>query len=433
MGPVRLRTNTSGAGPASVLIVAFGSYGDVLPFIGLGAELVRRGHAVMLAAPPAFETHARGAGVPFRPLGAEAWFEAANADAQLWDAKAGARILFDLALRLARPAHAMTIDAHAAAQARGERLITVASTLSFGPRLARDTHGARVLTAHLSPFLMRSRTAPPVLPGLDLPVWLPAIATYAIQRAVDRFVVDPGRLPALNAYRAELGLTPLPRLTDWLPSPDGVLLMVPPWFAPPQRDWAAGTRQSGFPRGDRFGDSTVLSTDLRAFLAAGPAPIAVTYGSSMRHGGAFFAAAAEACSRLGRRGILVTARPEQVPSALPDGVVHAPYAPFSTLLPACAGLIHHGGIGTLAEALAAGVPQVIVPNAFDQFDNAARIVRLNVGARLDRTGLGAQALADTMARLLFDPVVAESCLRVRAAMALEDGVAAACDAIEAAA
>jgi rhamnosyltransferase subunit B len=49
------------------------------------------------------------------------------------------------------------------------------------------------------------------------------------------------------------------------------------------------------------------------------------------------------------------------------------------LLPQVAALVHHGGIGTTAAALAAGIPQLIAPFAFDQFDNAARTVRLGVG------------------------------------------------------
>ena len=52
------------------------------------------------------------------------------------------------------------------------------------------------------------------------------------------------------------------------------------------------------------------------------------------------------------------------------------YAPFSALFPRCRAGVHHGGIGTLSKALQAGLPQLIVQRAFDQFDNAARAVRL---------------------------------------------------------
>ena len=416
-----------------VLIVAFGSHGDVLPFVAIGAALSRRGHRVSLAVPPSFEEIVRRAGLDFEALGEPAAYEAANADPRLWDARSGARILFDLAVHLARSAYDLVAAAHAAAKAAGEAFVAVAATLSFGPRLAQERLGARLVTVHLSPFLMRSRHAPPVLPGLDLPGWLPARATHAIQRAADRFLIDPGRLPQLNALRGNLGLPPIRRLTDWLPSPDALLLTVPSWFAPRQPDWPPQTVQADFPRGDRFGDSPDLSETARAFLEAGAPPVAVTYGTSMRHGGDVYAAAVEACVRLGRRALLLTPRSEQLPHRLPATILPLPYAPFGRLLPLCSGLIHHGGIGTTAEALAAGLPQLVVPNAFDQFDNAARVVRLGVGARLDRRHLTPDRTALTLATLLDDASIASACARARTRMADADGIGAACAAIEAAA
>ena len=73
---------------------------------------------------------------------------------------------------------------------------------------------------------------------------------------------------------------------------------------------------------------------------------------------------------------------EQLPAPLPDHVVHVSYAPFSRVLPRCAAFIHHGGIGTTAQALRAGVRQVVVRLAHDQFDNAMRVRRLGSGVEL---------------------------------------------------
>ena len=63
--------------------------------------------------------------------------------------------------------------------------------------------------------------------------------------------------------------------------------------------------------------------------------------------------------------------------------MHVRYAPFSALLPRLRGLVHHGGIGTSAQALAAGIPQMVAPFAHDQFDNAARLCRLGVAVTLN--------------------------------------------------
>ncbi len=77
--------------------------------------------------------------------------------------------------------------------------------------------------------------------------------------------------------------------------------------------------------------------------------------------------------------MLLTQFSEQVPSALPPNVRHFSYAPFRKVLPSVAALVHHGGIGTMSQAIAAGIPQLVVPWTHDQPDNAVRIRRLGLG------------------------------------------------------
>src|SRR4029077_17247403 len=115
---------------------------------------------------------------------------------------------------------------------------------------------------------------------------------------------------------------------------------------------------------------------------AAPPPIAFTFGTGMMHGARLFRASIEACERLGARGILLTGFSDQLPAPLPRLVHHCPYASFQKLFPRCAAVVHHGGVGTTAQALAAGVPQLVLPLAWDQPDNAARVKGLGVGDRL---------------------------------------------------
>src|SRR5262249_31774015 len=136
--------------------------------------------------------------------------------------------------------------------------------------------------------------------------------------------------------------------------------------------------------------------------------------------------------RLGRRAVVLTPHREQVPAPLPAGALWLPYVPLAALLPRAAALVHHGGIGTTAEALRAGVPQVIVPLAYDQFDNAARwacdrcdraggVAALAAGAREAGGTAGARprARARTRGRLLDSADVRAGCARV-AALAAAD-------------
>ena len=97
---------------------------------------------------------------------------------------------------------------------------------------------------------------------------------------------------------------------------------------------------------------------------------------------------------------------------LPPGALHLPYVPFSALLPRLSGLVHHGGIGTSAQALAAGIPQLVVPFAHDQFDNAARLRRLGVAVSLDSAAPAADWRAAV--RGLFDAPGRADALRCNA-------------------
>ena len=106
------------------------------------------------------------------------------------------------------------------------------------------------------------------------------------------------------------------------------------------------------------------------------------------------------------------------------------YAPLSRLLPRCAALVHHGGIGTLAQALAAGVPQLTMPMGFDQPDNAARLVRLGVAGWVTPARFTGERVATELQRLITDPQVAAACSRWANALKNSSAIERACDLLE---
>ena len=165
------------------------------------------------------------------------------------------------------------------------------------------------------------------------------------------------------------------------------------------------------------GDRAGLSVELEAFLAAGDAPIVFTPGTGHRHAAAFFDAALLALRRLGRRGIFVTPHAAQLPPALPDSVLWQAHAPFAALLPRVAALAHHGGVSTTADAMRAGIPQLIVPFAYDQFDNGLRAKRLGVAEVLLARRLSGARMHERLRRLLAAPSVRQSCRELAARMA----------------
>lgn len=158
---------------------------------------------------------------------------------------------------------------------------------------------------------------------------------------------------------------------------------------------------------------------VEAFLDGGEPPVLFTPGSANIQAARFFGVALEACGRLNCRGLFVTPRAEQVPPRLPGSVLHVPAAPFSRLFPRCAAVVHHGGIGTVAQGLAAGVPQLVMPMAHDQPDHAQRLKRMGVGDYLLPKRFDASAVAGRLARLINSRATAQACALYRDKMAAQ--------------
>jgi rhamnosyltransferase subunit B len=173
-----------------------------------------------------------------------------------------------------------------------------------------------------------------------------------------------------------------------------------------------------------FSDEVAHRTDpeaLQTFLAGGSRPIVFTAGTAARREQDFFAAAAEACERLSIRAIFLSASADQLPPRLPDTVLHSTYAPLGRLLPRAAGIVHHGGIGTCAQALRAGIFQLIKPVAFDQFDNAERLDALGVSRTLAGGQTSGRDFESAIQYLRESPNVKQRCAEVSRHMQGADG------------
>lgn len=410
----------------NVLLFPIGSHGDVHPFVGIGLALKARGHRVTLIANEHFGPLAARVGLDFEMLGTEADFRQALDDPGLWKPMEGFRFVVKYAiLRSLRP-----IFERIKASADDRATVVVAPVLAFGARVAQEKLGIPLATVILQPSVIRSVLNPPVLPFHWLVSRLPIAARRLFFRYADARLIDPLIGPEVNAFRAELGLPPVHRfMDDWWLSPARVIGLFPDWFAPIAPDWPPRVVLTGFPLFDESA-SMPLGSDVASFLDAGPPPIVFTPGSGNAQARDFLNAAVDACRRLDRRGLLLTRFPEQVPDDLPDGVRHFGFVPFSQVLPRSAALVHHGGIGTSAQGLAAGIPQLIMPLAHDQPDNAARLERLGVARSLPPSRFLGPAVARKLGDLLGSSDVALRCRELAARTRAGDPLADACAAIE---
>lgn len=408
------------------LLCAVGSSGDVHPFVGLGRRLQQRGHRVTLITAGYFRKLAEESGFGFYDTMPECDFHHLVNDPDLWHPTKGTKRVMQLAVRKnLEPVYRAIEQLYVPGSTK-----VVASSLAFGARVAQEKLDAQLVSVHLSPVLFRSQFEGPRLPRLALhlgPGWFKRFQWWV----ADRFVIDPLICPWLNEFRGSLGLAPASGIfRHWWHSPTRVVAMFPEWFAAKQQDWPSQTILTGFPLYSEEG-ITPISDELKRFLSSGSPPIAFTPGSANIFGQKFFQAAADACKILGQRGILLTRFAEQIPSALPENVKHFDFAPFKELLPRCQALVHHGGIGSLSQAMAAGIPQIIMPMGFDQIDNAHRVKRLNAGDYLFPSRFTGSRLASTLNNLLGNPNTAPACKQVANWISQVDSLELACDVIEA--
>jgi UDP:flavonoid glycosyltransferase YjiC (YdhE family) len=144
----------------------------------------------------------------------------------------------------------------------------------------------------------------------------------------------------------------------------------------------------------------------------------------------FFLESVEAARKLGVRAMLITNFTEQLPRVLPPGVSAFGYLPFSQVLPRAALLVYHGGIGTLAQGIKAGVAHLVVPNGHDQFDNGWRIERLGLGRSIPQTHYRCGAVMEPMRALLADGELKQRCREFATRLNSPTALTLACELIE---
>lgn len=395
-----------------IIVIGLGSAGDVHPNVGLALELRKRGHEVLFVAPAIFRQLTQSLGLEFVEVLSEDEYLSAIRDPDLWHPT---RSLSVLARHLILPVMRAVFEIIEKTHEAGRTVVAAPGT-AFGARIAQEKLGVPLATIHLQPIMLRSALRPACFGFPDIAAHLPPLLRRLYFRMADRWIVDPCFAGQTNAFRATLGLPPVRRLFDrWIHSPALVIGLFPDWFAPTATDWPPNVALTGFPLWDEREVHTP-SPALEKFLTAGDPPLVFTAGSAMLHAKDFFCVSAEVCKASGRRGILLTRYPEQLPAELPEGVRHFGYVPFSELLPRSAALVHHGGIGTTAQAIAAGLPQLIVPNTHDQPDNAVRVRRLGLGEFLLPRAYTKVRVLEKLERLLR-PAIKEDCRKRATIMA----------------
>jgi UDP:flavonoid glycosyltransferase YjiC (YdhE family) len=415
---------------ARILLTTFGSLGDLHPYIALALELNRRGHEAVIGTSATYAEKIRALGIEFRAIRPDKPENVAVPEfmKQIMDLRKGPeRVIREYMMPVLRESYADTLAAAAGAD------LLVSHPLAFTTPLVAEVLKLPWASAVLAPMSFFSVHDPPVLPSAEYLNLLRPLGAL-----VYRFLFGMARLSVRRwsrpvcGLRRELGLAPGPDpLFEGQHSPHLVLVLFSEQLARRQPDWPRNAIITGFPTYDHDGDAG-LSPAIEQFLQAGPAPIVFTLGSSaVMTPGAFFDASVAAARSLGRRAILLIGKESgTVLSNAPEGIAAFDYAPFSALFPRAAAIVHHGGIGTTAQAMLSGRPMLVTPFAFDQPDNADRVVRLGIARTLPIRKYAASRAARELATLLDDPAFEHRAQEVASRMRSEDGAARACDALE---
>jgi rhamnosyltransferase subunit B len=411
--------------PIHFVVVTMGSAGDLFPFMAMALALRARGHRVSFLGPEQHGPYVRDAGLDFTGLPVD---EAVLRDPDLWHATRG----FGVVWRATREAMARIVPFVDALPA-DEPCVLVLHPLALpqGDLCRARRPGTKVAAAYLAPSNLPTVHDPLLLGPWRVASWVPLAARRALWRWGVRRYIDPVALDEVNAARRANALTPLASMMPALfQMADLSVTLFPEWFAPTQPDWIRPLYRAGFPLYDPTPDAP-LAPALAAFLAGGAPPVVFTHGTGNTQATAFFRAARDATVALGLRAVFLTLHPDQLPSDLPASILVQDYVPLRRLLPHVAALSHHGGIGTTAEALRAGTPQLVVPLAHDQFDNAARVVALGVGASLRASRLDAAGLQRVLKGIVGNDALAARCGEVAGLRAATDAMPGLCARLEA--
>ena len=353
-----------------ILVATLGSIGDLMPFLAVAEALRRHGHEVIVASNAGYAALVQRAGFGFGVI----WNAMpAPLDDLLEQApeEAWSRVHRDLFLPATEPTAAFIRHA-----GRHRDCAVLASWSAFG--------------------------AVDVCSQMNLPLIRVCLSPYAVQKAM----ASPG--PAEQKWAG----------------------FFPDWFCPPEPDWP-DIRLTGFPALD---DQRIppLEPALETFLNAGPAPVVFTPGSYQRRSSRFFAESLEACEALGTRAIFLTPHADQIPAHLPPAILHLAYAPLHRLAGRATVLVHHGGIGTMAQGLRSGIAQIAVPAFFDQFDNARHLETLGTGRALPVNAYRASDLVPLLSDLMGGAVRGR-CREIQDRFTGQDPAEEICDFVESAA
>lgn len=418
--------------PKKIVLVTYGSLGDLRPYMAVGRELQRRGHAVTIAGSAHYEDEVKAAELNFVSVAPDLSAYLANTEnlRKGLDRRNGTQfVVRDVFLRHLEESYEQLLRACDSAD------LIVSHVLGFAVPLAADTLKIPWFQTFLQPISLFSAYDPSVIPIAPfltrLRIFGPGVMGL-LMRAI-KWKTRPWVEPVYE-FRARLGLSPdatHPLMESY--SPYGNMCWFSQLLAQSQPDWPPHTEITGFPFWDseEFGLPSV-EPELLEFLIS-QRPVTFTLGSTaVFEPGEFFRVSAEAAAEMGINALLVGCKdPTAHGTAWSGGKIKSiPFAPYSRVFPLSRAVVHHGGIGCVAESIRACKQMVVVPYSFDQPDNAERTKRLGVAAVVPRSKYRLEHLVPILQKVLSNRDGEQKAVELGKALSREHGTVRACEFVE---
>jgi sterol 3beta-glucosyltransferase len=404
-----------------ITIFTAGSQGDIQPCLVLGRGLQQAGFDVVLAAPQNFADFVQRHGLRFHPIRGDVQQIMAGETGRKFMERGGANpIQSILAMRkmLGPVAVQMMEDALEACR-DADMLITLAVFAPLGKTIA-EICGIPLMLVEPTPVLpTRNFPAPGWLVQKNLGGALNRFSGFAMLEVIWQWY-----RPFVNEFRQRYGLRKL-NSSDFhqILRSTPILSAYSPTVIPHPGDWSNHVHVTGYWFLDAWSDWQP-SVELKSFLDKGEPPVYFGFGSmSGRNPEHFAKVMLEALAKSGQRGVIVTGWGGINVINVPENVLVLDSAPHDWLFPRMSAVVHHGGAGTTAEGLRAGVPAVIVPFTVDQPFWGNRVKALGAGTEpIPVNKLTTDKLAEAIQKVTSDPKMQRRAESIGRSIRSENGV-----------
>ena len=383
----------------NILMTTVWTDGDILPFVQIGKRMIRRGHTVTLITHCAYQHLAEQSGLKFIPLDTPQEYDAFISDGELFQKPGGfASIYRSHVIPKIRAEYDLLCRHYT-----DNTLLVCRSMPSIAARLIAEKYRIPICFLYLAPSHLQSL----------------ALVSEMIGGLFGE---------EINSVREEYGLPVIYNWSDWLKPGCTDLGLWPTWFESNEVDLSSSIVRAGFILDDAPSQYK-LAPELDEFLR-NEKPVLITAGTGRFFDRTYFGVCLEACKLLELPSVVVTRQGDLFDLGDYRRARHYPYLPFRSVFPLVRSVIHHGGIGTMAEAIRAGIPQLIIGTGGDRVDNGSRARALGCGEYLAPLSWHPRKMADLIERLTTADEIASSCLTLSKLVRSGNGMDVVCDHLE---